>query len=86
METQESCDRIIEVLKGGRLPGHSEPLQVKFADSGGKKKQSEFTTIAPLHAVLCINLKYIIFYVITLLPCRQVEGHAGCEFMRLCML
>ena len=41
METQESCDRIIELLKGGRLPGHTEPLQVKFADSGGKKKQNQ---------------------------------------------
>ena len=38
METQESCDHIIEALKGGRLPGHSEPLQVKFADSGSKRK------------------------------------------------
>ena len=43
METQESCDRIIEALKGGRLPGHSEPLQVKFADSGSKKKNQSKT-------------------------------------------
>lgn len=40
METTEACDRIIEALKGGRLPGHSDLLQVKFADSGTKKKQS----------------------------------------------
>ena len=43
METQESCDRIIDALKGGRLPGHSEPLQIKFADSGSKKKNQSKT-------------------------------------------
>ena len=48
METQESCDRIIEMLKGGRLPGHSEHLQVKFADSGSKKKQNQSMNLLQL--------------------------------------
>lgn len=39
METREMCDKIIYSLNKKVLPGGQEPLLIKFADSGNKKKR-----------------------------------------------
>ncbi|BFZ02363.1 hypothetical protein BsWGS_05400 [Bradybaena similaris] len=38
MESKEKCDQIINAFNNKMLPGCMEPLLVKFADSGNKKK------------------------------------------------
>ncbi|BFY97551.1 hypothetical protein BsWGS_00594 [Bradybaena similaris] len=38
MESKEKCDQIINAFNNKMLPGSTEPLLVKFADSGSKKK------------------------------------------------
>ena len=39
METREMCEKIIHSLNKKMLPASSEPLLIKFADSGNKKKK-----------------------------------------------
>lgn len=41
MESKEKCEQIIQIFNGSTLPGAKEPLLVKFAD-GGQKKRSPF--------------------------------------------
>ena len=41
MESKEKCEQIIQMFNGTTLPGAKEPLLVKFAD-GGQKKRSPF--------------------------------------------
>jgi len=38
METREKCEQIIDLFNGRQLPGCKEPLLVKFADGGSKKR------------------------------------------------
>jgi len=38
MESREKCENIIQALNGKCIPGWQEPLTVKFADGGNKKK------------------------------------------------
>ncbi|KAK3108122.1 hypothetical protein FSP39_001669 [Pinctada imbricata] len=38
MESKEKCEQIINAFNGKILPGCTEPLLVKFADGGNKKK------------------------------------------------
>ena len=38
LESKEKCEQIIHIFNGNPLPGLREPLLVKFADGGGKKK------------------------------------------------
>lgn len=38
MESKEKCEQIINMLNGHSLPENKEPLLVKFADGGNKKK------------------------------------------------
>jgi len=38
METKEQCEAVIQAFNGKLLPRFNEPLTVKFADSGNKKK------------------------------------------------
>ncbi|KAJ8951583.1 hypothetical protein NQ318_020460 [Aromia moschata] len=38
MESKEKCEHIIQVFNGKILPGSKDPLLVKFADGGNKKK------------------------------------------------
>lgn len=38
MESKEKCEQIIQIFNGSQLPGCKEPLLVKFADGGNKKK------------------------------------------------
>lgn len=38
METKEKCEQIIQLFNGAKIPGGKEPLLVKFADGGNKKK------------------------------------------------
>ena len=39
METREMCEKIIHSLNKKSLPASQEPLLIKFADSGNKKKR-----------------------------------------------
>ncbi|XP_014241459.1 protein alan shepard isoform X3 [Cimex lectularius] len=43
METREKCEQIIQVFNGKPLSGSKEPLLVKFAD-GGQKKRNMYRT------------------------------------------
>lgn len=38
MDSKEKCDMIISTFNGKVIPGSKEPLLVKFADGGNKKK------------------------------------------------
>lgn len=38
MESKEKCEQIIQIFNGKTLPGAKDPLLVKFADGGNKKK------------------------------------------------
>lgn len=38
MDSKEKCDMIIQAFNGKVIPGSKEPLLVKFADGGNKKK------------------------------------------------
>ncbi|CAH0715583.1 unnamed protein product, partial [Brenthis ino] len=38
MESREKCEQIIQMFNGNAIPGAKEPLLVKFADGGNKKK------------------------------------------------
>ncbi|XP_058054272.1 protein alan shepard isoform X3 [Anopheles bellator] len=38
MESRDKCEQIIQMFNGNQLPGAKEPLLVKFADGGSKKK------------------------------------------------
>lgn len=38
MESREKCEQIIQMFNGTQLQGAKEPLLVKFADGGSKKK------------------------------------------------
>ncbi|XP_050680877.1 protein alan shepard isoform X6 [Leptidea sinapis] len=40
MESREKCEQIIQMFNGNPIPGAKEPLLVKFADGGNKKKAS----------------------------------------------
>lgn len=38
MESREKCEQIIQIFNGTQLQGAKDPLLVKFADGGSKKK------------------------------------------------
>ena len=38
MGSKEKCEQIIKIFNGSPLPGSKEPLLVKFADGGNKKR------------------------------------------------
>lgn len=38
MESKEKCEQIIQIFNGMVMPGSKDPLLVKFADGGNKKK------------------------------------------------
>lgn len=38
MDTKDKCERIIQALNGTMLTGAKEPLLIKFADGGSKKR------------------------------------------------
>lgn len=40
MESREKCEQIIQIFNGTQLPGAKDPLLVKFADGGSKKKSA----------------------------------------------
>jgi hypothetical protein len=40
MESKEKCEHIIQIFNASPLPGCKEPLLVKFADGGNKKRSS----------------------------------------------
>lgn len=45
MESKEKCEQIIQMFNGKALPGAKDPLLVKFADGGNKKKSLFKSTI-----------------------------------------
>lgn len=40
MESREKCEQIIQIFNGTLLAGAKDPLLVKFADGGSKKKSA----------------------------------------------
>ncbi|XP_017100291.2 protein alan shepard isoform X5 [Drosophila bipectinata] len=46
MESREKCEQIIQMFNGNTIPGGKDPLLVKFAD-GGPKKKNLFKTPDP---------------------------------------
>ncbi|XP_025409111.1 protein alan shepard isoform X1 [Sipha flava] len=42
MDSKEKCEQIIQMFNGNPLPGSKEPLLVKFADSGQKKRNTSY--------------------------------------------
>ncbi|XP_050439956.1 protein alan shepard isoform X3 [Adelges cooleyi] len=42
MDSKEKCEQIIQMFNGNPLPGSKEPLLVKFADSGQKKRNTNY--------------------------------------------
>lgn len=42
MDSKEKCEQIIQIFNGNPLPGSKEPLLVKFADSGQKKRNTNY--------------------------------------------
>ena len=38
METKDKCEKIIQSLNGTHLSGAKEPLLIKFADGGPKRR------------------------------------------------
>lgn len=40
MESREKCEQIIQMFNGTQLTGAKDPLLVKFADGGSKKKNA----------------------------------------------
>ncbi|KAH8402849.1 hypothetical protein KR222_002926, partial [Zaprionus bogoriensis] len=46
MESREKCEQIIQMFNGNTIPGAKDPLLVKFAD-GGPKKKNLFKTPDP---------------------------------------
>lgn len=38
MESKEKCEQIIQMFNGNQINGCKEPLLVKFADGGNKKR------------------------------------------------
>lgn len=45
MESKEKCEQIIQMFNGKALTGAKDPLLVKFADGGNKKKSLFKSTI-----------------------------------------
>jgi hypothetical protein len=45
MESKEKCEQIIQMFNGKALHGGKDPLLVKFADGGNKKKSLYKSTI-----------------------------------------
>lgn len=45
MESKEKCEQIIQMFNGKALQGAKDPLLVKFADGGNKKKSLYKSTI-----------------------------------------
>lgn len=45
MESKEKCEQIIHMFNGKSLNGSKDPLLVKFADGGNKKKSLYKNTI-----------------------------------------
>lgn len=45
MESKEKCEQIIQIFNGKALHGAKDPLLVKFADGGNKKKSLYKSTI-----------------------------------------
>ncbi|ELU02931.1 hypothetical protein CAPTEDRAFT_154976 [Capitella teleta] len=41
MESKDKCEQIIQTFNGQKIPGHMEPLTVKLADSGNKRRNQQ---------------------------------------------
>jgi hypothetical protein len=42
MESKEKCEQIIQMFNSQQLQGSKEPLLVKFADGGNKKRNAMY--------------------------------------------
>lgn len=58
MDSKEKCEQIIQMFNGNPLPGSKEPLLVKFADSGQKKRNPSYRSDSRLwrESEVCFEL------------------------------
>jgi len=69
MESKEKCEQIIQIFNGKALSGAKDPLLVKFADGGNKKKSlfkgtiwretGEVCIFNNSYNITCFHIKYI---------------------------
>jgi len=69
MESKEKCEQIIQIFNGKALSGAKDPLLVKFADGGNKKKSlfkgtiwretGEVYIFSNLYNIIHFHIKYI---------------------------
>lgn len=61
MDSKEKCEQIIQMFNGNPLPGSKEPLLVKFADSGQKKRSTSYRSDSRLwresEVKCCLNFE-----------------------------
>lgn len=70
MENREDCKKVIEILDKANLPGNSESITVKFADSGSSRRK--------LSKCLCsYDITYGLLHVA--ITCRSLERLPGGE-------
>lgn len=64
MESKEKCEQIIQMFNGSKaLPGAKDPLLVKFADGGNKKKSLFKSTIWRETGEVCAFIISLLNYV-----------------------
>lgn len=63
MDSKEKCEQIIQMFNGNPLPGSKEPLLVKFADSGQKKRNPSYRSDSRLWRESEVRFElYVILY------------------------
>lgn len=66
MESKEKCEQIIQMFNGKALSGAKDPLLVKFADGGNKKKSLYKSTIwretGEVIDLITVNIKECVMY------------------------
>jgi hypothetical protein len=88
MESKEKCEQIIQMFNGSPLAGSKEPLLVKFADGGIKKRniyksqdQRMWKDGGEVSCITCICLRYWETFSVAVTLC--VDGYLRSENMEL---
>lgn len=62
MDSKEKCEQIIQMFNGNPLPGSKEPLLVKFADSGQKKRNPSYRSDSRLWRESEVRFELYVYY------------------------
>lgn len=65
MDSKEKCEQIIQMFNGNPLPGSKEPLLVKFADSGQKKRNPTYRSDSRLWRESEVRFELIYYTLVT---------------------